>query len=315
MREYVSFAPDINDVAFDRLTVETLDEFIQCRKDDADEKEFIQRFKAEKPDMFMEQFIRQCKDEKARKIAAGECEDKDPTTETQKQLFQNLSEEDARTIYCNLHGHIYPEVLLKMLDTFPKEVSKEIMFKYTEHCDLTNDVLIRVISIFGKDAKEIILREENVTTEVFNKIFRIFGKDDTKDILIALSSRHLYLSNTVERKILRLFSDIELKEILENFIEKNVLIGGELFSKIFDVCSSKEEIKELLDLAIANDMDIWSETLDKIVEYFPKDEAKWYLDAFFEKTSPGRCEYEEEQKKEYYNRLLTEEEREKLEED
>jgi hypothetical protein len=92
---------------------------------------------------------------------------------------------------------------------------------------------------------------------------------------------------------------------LRKFIETSVSIGGELFSKIFDVCSSKEEITALLDLALENDMDLWYETLDKIVEYFPRAEAKKYLDTFFEQTSPGRCEYSDEEKEEYYRRLKT----------
>ncbi len=305
MREYISFSADVNDVALDRLLMESLDDFIQCRKNDADEKDFTERFRIEKPDMFLEEYIRRCKAEKARKIAAGECEDKDPTTETQKQLFQNLSEEDASTIYCRLHGHIYPEVLLKMLDTFPKEVSLELMLAYTKHCDLTNEVLIRAISVFGKESKEIILNEKNFAVEVFNKIFRVFGKEETKNILMAAADGDLHLDNEVECKILRLYSDEDLKELLQKFIETSVSIGGELFSKIFDVCSSKEEITALLDLALKNDMDLWYETLDKIVEYFPRAEAKKYLDTFFEQTSPGRCEYSDEEKEEYYRRLKT----------
>ena len=305
MREYISFSADVNDVALDRLLVESLDDFIQRRKDEADRKEFTERFRIEKPDMFLEEYIRQCKAEKARKIAAGECEDRDPTTDVQKQLFQNLSKEDANTIYCDLHGHIYPEVLLKMLDTFPKEVSLELMLKYTEHCDLTNEVLIRAIGVFGKESKEIILREKTFVMEVFNKIYRVFGKEETKDILMAAADSDLHLDNEVECKILRLYSDEDLRKMLQKFIEKSASIGSELFAKIFDVCSSKEEITTLLNLALKNDMDLWNETLDKIVERFPRVEAKKYLDTFFEKTSPGRCEYSDEVKEEYYWRLKT----------
>ncbi len=305
MREYISFSADVNDVALDRLCTASLDDFIQRRKDEADRKEFTERFRVEKPHIFLEEYIRRCKAEKARKIAAGECEDIDPTTETQKQLFQNLSEEDANIIYCRFHGHIYPEVLLKMLDTFPKEVSLELMLTYTKHCDLTNEVLIRAIGVFGKEAKEIILNQKNFVMEVFNKVFRVFGKDETKDILMAAADNDLHLDNEVECKILRLYSDEDLREMLQKFIEKRASIGSELFAKIFDVCSSKEEITTLLDLALKNDMDLWNETLDKIVEHFPRAEAKKYLDTFFEKTSPGQCEYSDEVKEEYYRRLKT----------
>lgn len=232
-----------------------------------------------------------------------------PVTEMQKQMFLNLSEKDANEIFFEINGHIYPEVLIKILDTFPKEVSKELLLEYGKYCDLPDEVLILAISVLGKDSKEMILKIKYLGIEIFNKIFRVFGKEEAKKIVIELSAAgNLDIDEKVEAKFLRIYSNEDLKDLLKCFIKNGICIDGELFCKIFDVCSSKEEIEELLDLALENDMDIWYETLDKIVEYFPSEEAGKYLERFFEETSPGRCEYDDDEKEEYYNRLLTDEE-------
>lgn len=239
-------------------------------------------------------------------------EDEENATESRKQLFQNLSEEDAGIIYFKLEGHIYPEVLIKMLDTFPKEVSKELLLEYAKYCPLKEEVMIRAISVLGNDAREIILKMQYIRIEVFNKIFRVFGKEELKKILVNLASIDLDMDDAIEAKIIRIYSGEDLKEILKAFIANDVPMHGNLISKIFDVCSTKEEIEELLNQAIANDMDIWYETLDRIIEYFPKDEAKRYLDTFFEETSPGRCEYRNDEKEEYYKRLFSDEDDEEF---
>lgn len=239
-------------------------------------------------------------------------EDEENATESRKQLFQNLSKEDAGIIYFKLEGHIYPEVLIKMLDTFPKEVSKELLFEYAKYCPLKEEVMIRAISVLGNDAREIILKMQYIRIEVFNKIFRVFGKEELKDILVNLAGNNLDMDDAIEAKIIRLYDGEDLKEILKAFIANDVPMHGNLISKIFDVCSTKEEIEELLNQAIANDMDIWYETLDRIIEYFPKDEAKKYLDTFFEETSPGRCEYRNDEKEEYYKRLFSDEDDEEF---
>lgn len=228
-------------------------------------------------------------------------EDEENATESRKQLFQNLSEEDAGIIYFKLEGHIYPEVLIKMLDTFPKEVSKELLFEYAKYCPLKEEVMIRAISVLGNDAREIILKMQYIRIEVFNKIFRVFGKEELKKILVNLASIDLDMDDAIEAKIIRIYSGEDLKEILKAFIAGSVPMCGELFSKIFDVFSSGEEIEELLQQALDNDMDIWYETLDKIVKYFPPEKAKKYLDTFFEETSPGRSFYED--RKKYYKAL------------
>ncbi|MBR1604540.1 MAG: hypothetical protein IJ660_00350 [Alphaproteobacteria bacterium] len=310
MREYVSYSKDVLFVARKRMFTSSLEEFIQYCKDEADRKEFIKRYDDENQTIYIEDFIRQCKAERAKKIAAGECEERNPITETQKQMFLNLSEKDANEIYFNIDGYIYPEVLIKMLDTFPKEVSKELLLEYAKYCNLSDEVGIRAISVLGKDAKEIILQIKYLNIGVFNKIFRVFGKEETKKIVIELAKNDFDIDDQVETKILHLYSASDLKELLKAFIENSTSINGKLFSKIFDVCSTKEEIEKLLDLALENDMDLWHETLDKIVEYFPKEKAKTYLDRFFTETGPGRGEYDDETKEEYYNLLLTEEERE-----
>ena len=227
--------------------------------------------------------------------------DEKNVTESRKQLFQNLSQKDADEIYFKLDGHIYPEVLIKMLDTFPKEVSKELLLEYAKYCPPKQEVMIRAISVLGNDAREIILTTQYLKTEVFNKIHRVFGKEELKKILVDLAGRDLDMDDAIEAKIPRIYSGEDLKEILKAFIAGSVPMCGELFSKIFDVCSSGEEIEELLQQALDNDMDIWYETLDKIVKYFPPEKAKKYLDTFFEETSPGRNFYEDREK--YYEAL------------
>lgn len=234
---------------------------------------------------------------------------KEPVTEVQKQMFLNLSESDANEIYFALKGHVYPEVLEKMLDTFPKEVAKELLFEYGKYCYLGDKLLIRAISLFGEDALELFNERDYLSVAVLSKIYRVFGKEKTKKFLLELTKKDCQYGDRVEEKILQIYSDSpeDLKELLKVCIDNGIFIGSELFVKIFDVCSSKEEIGTLLNQAIKNDMYFGYKMLDKIVKYFPPEEAKKLLDDFFEKTSPGRNEYKDSEKREYYDALYPDE--------
>lgn len=293
MREYVSYGKDVLYVAQKRMHMSSLEKFIKRAEKQGD------------------------------------------VTEIQKQLFQNLSEEDAHEIFFKLNGHIYPEVFLKMLDTFPKDVSAELLLKYNTYCSLTDEVIAKAIGVLGESVKEIILKIKYLDIDVFSKMLRVFGKEQTKKLLIEFAGgANRHFSYEVEKKIGRIYSADDLKELLRAFIandfdiddefvvkvfkvcsngeikefielsiENSFGLNGKAFVKIFDVCSSKEEVKKLLEQAIENDMDLWFETLDKIVEYFPPEEARALLEAFFNETSPGRCEYDKHEKEEYYEKL------------
>ena len=121
MRAYVAYSKDVLFVAHKRLHTASLEEFVEQCREEAEQKEFLRRYKVEKPDMYLEEFIRKCK---AEKTETADGENKEAATEIQKQMFLNLSEKDAHEIYFEIGGHIYPAVLLKMLDTFPEEISK-----------------------------------------------------------------------------------------------------------------------------------------------------------------------------------------------
>ena len=318
MRAYVSYSPDVLFIAQKRMHTASLDKFIKRCQDDADKKEFTKRYHDENQKGYIEDFIRKCKAERKKLVEAGKYVYQDPTTETQKQMFLNLSEKDAIDIFFNMHGHIYQEVLIKILDAFPKEVSKELLLEYGKHCAIYKEVLIRAISVLGEDAKEIIYTQDYLSLDLFNKMYRVFGKEKTKEIIIEHAGiehnpHNLDICDDVELKLIKLYSKEDLRDFLKCFVKNNVPMEGELFTKIFDVFSSKEEIEKLLDSAIADEMCIWYETLDKIVEYFPREEAKAYLDKFFE-TGPG-SDYSDEEIEKYYNRLLTDEERAALEDD
>ena len=293
MREYVSYGEDVLYVAQKRMHMSSLEKFIR------------------------------------------RCEEPESVTEVQKQLFQNLSKEDAIEIFFKLNGHIYPEVFLKMLDTFPKDISTELLLKYSKDCSLTDDVIAKAIGILGENIKEIIFKIKYLDIDVFSKMLRVFGKEHTKKLLIEFAEgANRHFSYEVEQKIGRIYSADDLKELLRAFIENDFDIddefvikvfkvcsneeikefiefaiensfglNGKAFFKIFDVCSSKEEVKNLLERAIENDMDLWFETLDKIVEDFPPEDARALLDDFFNETSPGRCEYDRREKEEYYEKL------------
>lgn len=293
MREYVSYGKDVLFVAQKRMHTTSLEKFIKRAEKQGD------------------------------------------VTEIQKQLFQNLSEEDAHEIFFKLNGHIYPEVFLKMLDTFPKDVSAELLLKYNTYCSLTDEVVAEAIGVLGESVRELIFTIKFLDIDVFNRILRVFGKEQTMKLLVEYTQdEKRHFSYEVEKKIGRIYSEENLKELLRIFIERNVDIdddfvvkvfkvcsngeikefielsiensfglNGKAFVKIFDVCSSKEEVKKLLEQAIENNMDLWFETLDKIVEYFPPEEARALLEAFFNETSPGRCEYDKHEKEEYYEKL------------
>ena len=95
MREYVSFSDEVIDVALARLLTASLDDFIQHLKDKDDEKEFTRRYMAEKPDMFIEVYIRKCKAEKAEEYldtffkgtSLGRCEYRD---DEKKEYYDRL---------------------------------------------------------------------------------------------------------------------------------------------------------------------------------------------------------------------------------
>ena len=225
-------------------------------------------------------------------------EDERPVTEMQKQMFLNLSEADANEIYFQIRGHIYPETLDKMLDSLPKEVSKELLLQYGAYCTLQNETLIKALDVLGQDAKEFILGIDYLEMDVFNKIFRVYKKDGVKKILIEMPK--FRMEHEVELKILRIYSNEYLKEILKNFVSKLRGLGEESSLKIFEIFE-KKEVKVLLEQAIGREMSLWYSTLDKIVTYFPKEEARALLSAFF-KTGPGR-NYKPEEQKEFYKAL------------
>jgi len=207
--------------------------------------------------------------------------------ERQKECVNNLSATDVTEIYRN-GGHIYPEVFLKMLDVFPKEISKEILLQYVKYCEINNAVCIKALEVLGKDAKDIILPKLHLTIDMFNLILKIFSKKEVKEILITMAGgydSHIE-DDDVELKILKVFPDEDLKDILRAFVSGLPWMSEECFLKIFDVCTPAET-KELLEIAIKNDMDLWRPTLRKIVAYFPKHEAHELIEAFW-KTSPGR---------------------------
>lgn len=231
---------------------------------------------------------------------------KEPMSERQIQIFKNLSSAEAREIAWEIKGHIYPKVLVKMLDVFPKPVSKELLIGYGTYCSLSDEVLEKALDVLGKEAKEVLLTlkdHEVLCIGVFNAMLRVFSKAEAKDILLEMASdANFMLSEDVELKILRVFSNAELKELLKGFAANISSLEEESFLKVFEVCDNKEEVKEILELAIKGDMDLWYGTLEKIVEYFPKEDAEALLDAFFE-TSPGCNEYSDEDVEKLYAAL------------
>lgn len=227
---------------------------------------------------------------------------KKPVTEAQIQCFQNLSEEEADQITYKLHGHIYPEVLVKMLDVLPESTSKEILLEYGKHCELKDEVVVKALDVLGTDARELLLILDFLSIDVFNKMVRVFSKAGAKDLVIAMVKDNFHLADEVEMKILRIYSDEDLRDLLKTFVSKLPDFSEKTIVKLFDVCTSKEELKATLELAIKNDADLWNEALEKIVKYFPKDEAEPLLDAFF-KTSPGCNEYSDKEIEELYAAL------------
>lgn len=224
--------------------------------------------------------------------------------EARKECFANLSLEDARFIKKN-QGHIYPEVFMKMLEVFPKKVSKEVLVKYArEGATIHEDVLFRAVDVLGKGSREVIIAYGFISIRLFNKMLKIFSKEEIKYIIIETAMKddgHFCLQMNVEMKIFKLLQPEEAKEMIKFLIRKTPGIDWETYPKLFDMLPM-EDVKEILELSIEEDQDIFTDTLEKIVEVFPKDEAKALLDAFFE-TSPGSCEYTEQKIEQLYKKL------------
>ncbi|MBP5615168.1 MAG: hypothetical protein J6X42_01260 [Alphaproteobacteria bacterium] len=227
---------------------------------------------------------------------------KKPVTELQKRFFENLSIKDADEIFFEIEGNVYPEVLIKMLETFSKRTSKELLLEYGKNCRIHDAVAIKAMEVFGKGAKDIIFGVKYLSIEVFNKMVRVFSKKGVKNLLIEWSDKKLYIYEDVEKKIVKIYSGEALKELIKSFIENKISIGGVTMVKIFDVCETRQEAKELIEQAIKKDRNLWNETLDKIVKYFPKKQARALLNVFFEETSPGRG-YDAKIKARYYKAL------------
>lgn len=224
-------------------------------------------------------------------------------TERQQECLDHLTSADMSTIYHH-KGPVYSGILMKMLDTFPKDVSKELLLQYVsvKYVELGEKVRIKALQVLGKDAKDIILPKLHLTLEIFNQLLKTFSKEEIKEILISMAKG--YDSHTehdnVELKILEVFSNEDLKDILRAFIADSPWMSEQCFLKLFEIFP-QEETKELLEIAIKNDMDIGCPTLKKIIKVFPKEDAKFLLDAFF-KTSPG-CSYYAFEKTEIYKEL------------
>ena len=208
-------------------------------------------------------------------------------SERAKEAIQNLNFVDVEEI-SNNGGHVYPEVWIKMLDTFPKELSTELLSHYVKYCRINNKVRTKALEVLGEGAIDIIVPGITLYLKFFNKILNTCSIDGTKKFLIKMAKT----PNTriddfeVERKILRVFPDEDLRDILRAFVDGLPWMSECLFLKIFDIFP-KEEVKELLMKAIKNDMDIWRPTLRKIVDFFPKGDAEELIEAFW-KTSPGK---------------------------
>ena len=220
-----------------------------------------------------------------------------------QECFNNLSLEDARFIFEKNHGHVYPEVFMKMLVTFPQKVSKEILVKYAHDAKLTDEVLFEAINILGKNARDIIIARGFMNIRLFTRIVKIFSKEEIKYIIIELAIQEDFwgLDKASEAKMFQIFSPEETKEMMKFIIRKTPGLDWETYPKIFDILP-KEYVKEIIERSIEEDQDIFNGALNKIVEIFPKDEAKELLDAFFE-TSPGRNMYSEKEIKKLYKKL------------
>ena len=208
-------------------------------------------------------------------------------TAEQMEAVDNLTSADASQIYRN-RGPVYPSVLVKMMEVFPKDVSKKLLLQYLEHCSFKGDAIpIKAFEVYGKEAKNMMLPHMGLTPKLFEKILATFSKDETKDILIELTKmgQNAVLDGDIEESIWHIFSGEDLKAILSAFIKAGVWIDEESYLKLFKLCTP-EEMKELLKTAIENDMEIWYQPLKKIVEFFPKKDAEELVEAFW-KTSPG----------------------------
>ena len=216
--------------------------------------------------------------------------------ERQVECLNNLSFADLTEI-CYIGGHVYPEVLLKMLEVFPKDISKELLGEYIKHFTITDDIRMKALEVLGKDAIDIILPQMHLTASLFKQIMKTLSKEEVKKMLIDLAKEYdcRIEHDEVEAKILKVFSDEDLKDILRAFIDGLPWMSNKCFLKIFDIYP-QEEVKELLQKAINKDMDIWLPTLLKTVEYFPKEDAKELVEAFWN-TSAGKICYTNEKAK------------------
>ena len=208
-------------------------------------------------------------------------------------LIASLPHEDAKQMKDNC-GNVFTETWVKMLDVFPKEVSKELLLSYLEESYVWDRTLLTAIDVFSKeDAKDVIVAGKTMSLAVFNKIINVFSQEETKDILIELAKREVSsFDDKAQLKILRVFSKEDALAIMKACASNLAGLEWGAQLRIFDVFS-KEEVKELLKSLIDNDQYIHYETLEKIVQVFPKEDAKSLVEDFFAGDC-GRNEYDQE---------------------
>lgn len=220
-----------------------------------------------------------------------------PGNEVMQQIYEVLTVEEAREIF-RKHGIFTDEALVKMIEVFPKEVSKELLLGYCAVCCVGEPTLLKVVETYPKeDIREILITSKFMYNGVFKKILKIFSKPEIKDILLNIVERDGLLSNGTELEILGAFCRADAVEIFKAAIRNVSSLCDETQLVILDLFP-KEASKAFFMFAAENGETFMDEVINEIIDKFSKKDARDILEKYF--ASEGAQEIYDEDEMDYF---------------
>lgn len=198
------------------------------------------------------------------------------------EIVNKLSPKESKVLMEENIGTIFSETWLKMLDVFPHDVCKELMIKYCEGCCFLHEAeLIKMMDVFAKeDAKDVLTVTASLDEAVMSKILNIFSKEEAKDIILCFikeeekDNRVGIMDDGTELLILHFFDKEDVVEIMTEAIDHTIFLETNFQKEMFEVLPL-DECQKLIEKVIEDgDGTLDFETLEKIIEVFPKPVAE-----------------------------------------
>ena len=218
------------------------------------------------------------------------------------KITNRLSLKNAKRI-SEICGTVEEETFLKMLDIFPIEDSRRILFAYADkHCSIWEKTILKVIPKLSKqDAADLVVANGYMPLSVFCLLLELMPVSAVKDTILRLAEKDGVTCDEDIVENLNIFPEQDRDEILRACICRAGGLDEAAFLKLFD-SMPKEKVEEYLRLGIEHDSFFGDELLIRIIEVYHGDTASALIEAYFASDS-GSTSYDEDEQ-DYFRDLI-----------